>query len=202
MSLNQLEKNSNKPWLNIVADELVIDGDLTVNDNNALPGYSLHCVSDGVAKFTPRNVQKNLGCDYFSLGLNGVLQDEQTLAPAPMPGIVQSGNVIIENDGFLIDGGEYLVILKIAMKTVTSPGVYVSIFENGIELINTLTAIPFQNTSTNGLGITSTNLLFFQPASELEIRINGQSQTTTYELSDLAVDICNIAFIKLNNLLP
>jgi len=65
MSLNELVSDDYKPWLNVRANNVIIDGDLSVR--NSFEGYVLGYGFDGNVSFGPQLNIVNLDMDAFAL---------------------------------------------------------------------------------------------------------------------------------------
>lgn len=109
MSLNELVLNDLKPWLNIRANNLDIDGDIIVKGGQA--NYILGYNQDGHATFSPQRRIVNLGLDGFGvIPLQNV--GDGTLDFELGPIAENNFEIDLNKNLKCLNGGVYLFLLK------------------------------------------------------------------------------------------
>jgi hypothetical protein len=109
MSLNELVLNDLKPWLNIQANNLTIDGNLSVR--GAQQNYILGYNRDGHATFSPQRRIVNLDLDGFGvIPLQNVGEGTLDFELGPIP--ENNFEIDINKNLKCLNGGVYILILK------------------------------------------------------------------------------------------
>ncbi len=109
MSLNELVLNDLKSWLNIQANNLTIDGDLSVR--NGQENYVLGYNEDGHATFSPQRRIVNLAVDGFGIiPIQNVGEGTLDFEEGPIP--ENNFEVDINKDLKCLTVGVYLFLLK------------------------------------------------------------------------------------------
>ncbi len=119
MSLNELISIQPKKWLNIEANNVVIDGELSVTAG--VRDSVLNYTANGEVKFTPLKVFNEIECDYYNMvPVSGVVSGILNLVSSGYPiynFTLSGGNTLTCNTA-----GVYLIIMKL----VQDDGTYTS----------------------------------------------------------------------------
>lgn len=172
MSLNELVLNDLKPWLNIQANNLTIDGDLSVRggQENYILGYN----QDGHATFSPQRRIVNLGLDGFGvIPLQNVGEGTLDFQLGPIP----ENNFVIDINKNLkcLNGGVYILLLKFlegqtASGSTIRPNPYISV--NGGNTGTMSLRMPLSTSQIpNSTGSQMTAIFQFIPNDEITLNL-------------------------------
>lgn len=140
MSLNELTLVQPKPWLNIKANNLVIDGELSVL--GGVPGSVLNYSSEDEVKFSPLKIINEIEHDFFDITPQNPITD----------GLLQMTATSFTPTNFTLNSptelectktGVYFIFIKYAQATgqyTSRPNPYLSI--NGTPISSTSIRIP------------------------------------------------------------
>lgn len=204
MSLNQLLKTENKAWLDVLANDVVIDNDIQVE--NGVPNDSLHCYAPYKARFQPRNRLKVFSVDTFTLSIpvplvpgdadNDLGFTRSAVQPADINLTLANPN---ETTLTVNNTGLYLITIKISLRRLDQCGIFARLIVNPAtrKAFSSL-YLPIQNNTTNSTSCTTTFVTELTAAQVLRLAVTRSPALPLYELSPLVAGISSITFIKLN----
>ena len=181
MSLNELVSTDYKPWLDIQANNVIIDGDLSVR--NSQPNYILGYGPLGNVSFSPQLRIVNLSIDTFGIvPLQNATDTKLDFEAGPLP----STNFTINGNDDLVCGtaGTYLLICKFVEAgnsgTSTSrPNPYLQInnvSQNSFSIRTPFAIQPFSDYS--GMETTSIYTLAVNDVLKLQLAIQPSGSGT------------------------
>ena len=194
MSLNELVSTDYKPWLNVRANNVNIDGDLFVR--SGAEGYVLGYGAGGKVSFTPQNRVVNLSADKF--GLVPVQNAGPGKLDFQLGEFVETNFVIDLNDNLkCLNAGVYLVTLKFAEAAGTAtarPNPYLQI--NGVNqnLMNVKIPLCTQQFSSNS-GIQVTTIFSLNVDDELIVQLDIQPSGTINMMNSLLASYVSLVKI-------
>jgi hypothetical protein len=194
MSLNELILAQPKKWLNIEANNVVIDGVLSVTEG--VRDSVLNYTADGSVKFSPLKVFNEVECDYYNIvPVTGAVSGVLDLAASGFPiynFTLSGGNTLT-----CTADGVYLIITKL----VQSGGAYTSrpnpfIGINSVADSSSSIRIPLSRTAiANYSGYQTASMQSLIIGDELVINLATQPVGTINMQNDATAS--NILLIKI-----
>lgn len=194
MSLNELTLVQPKSWLNIQANNLVIDGELSVL--GGVPGSVLNYSSAGEVKFSPLRIVNELDCDFYDITPQNPVTD----------GLLQMTTTSFTETNFTLTGptqlecqktGMYFIFIKFAQNNgqyTSRPNPYLSV--NGTPISPTSIRIPLAVGSISSSSGYQTGTLVPLTVGQV-LEVNLATQPTGNLSMDAFVGTSNIMLLNI-----
>ncbi len=178
MSLNQLVLNDTKPWLNVQANNLIIDGDLIASQGQ--PNFVLGYLGENRVSFSPQLKSVNLSFDSFGLiplqNVGDVKLDFELGPTTPV-----NFQIDVNQNLKCQNAGVYLLIFKFVQDATTNPtnrpNPYLEI--NAVAESRLSLRLPYATTSfSQYCGGQMSSIFQLNVADELSIQLANQPSGT------------------------